>query len=424
MKGKMFVITSIVIIGSLFTGCSESTNFVSAPKITNVSGKVIGNVFNLGLPYVKVRVEDKNGYQNTITDIYGNFYANNVQVPYVVYITDTVTKSGSLFLNLSNSECWLPHYRFDGSTAPSSVISVDLSGVTGNSNDGKAFFTDGKNVNGTGGPGDLQVYLPDNQPVTGKVSVLLYTKDNNGAVTSYDKFGYMDNVTISPNGNTNLVFTDSILNYVPSKSLITGTITGLPPNMSTGYSHFFISMSPRKSYNYLDPSHIFFLHGISFNFYIPSNLPEDYYPLLKILVSDSSSAGAYTSYVNYLLPKTGATGLNIKIPTIPQNIVPSELSLVDSNTLFSFPDYFGTQIYHVVFTDSIKTFHIYTNSPSTSLWFLSRMGLGSFAPNSRITMTVNTIGGFRYEDEYVNPNFKNIEQYTSQPAVRHYIMKP
>ena len=424
MRGKMFIITNIVIIGLFFAGCSESTNFVSAPKITNVSGKVIGNVFNLGLPYTKIKVQDMNGYQYAITDIYGNFYANNVQVPYFVYITDTVTNSGSVYANLSTSECWVPHYRFDGSTAPSSVISVDLSGVTGNSNDGKAFFTDGKNVNGIGEPGDLQVYLPDNQPVTGKVCVLLYTKDNSGAVTSYDKFGYKDNVTISPNGNTNLVFTDSMLNYVPSKSLISGTITGLPPHMSTGYSHFFISMSPRKTYNYLDPSHIFFLNGTAFNFYIPSNLPVDYYPLLKIMVSDSSSVGAYTSYVNYLLPKTGATGLNIKIPAIPQIMGPNELSLVDTTDIFWVPPILSTEIYHFMFSDSIKTFHVYLNFPAVSLSFFNKLGLGTFSPNSRITMTVNTIGGFRYVDEYVNPNFKNIEQYTSQPAVRHYIMKP
>jgi hypothetical protein len=67
---------------------------------------------------------------------------------------------------------------------------------------------------------------------------------------------------------------------------------------------------------------------------------------------------------------------------------------------------------------------MYTYFPVTSLWFFNKMGLGTFAPNSRITMTVNTIGGFRYLDEYVNPDFKNIEQYTSEPAVRHYIMKP
>lgn len=420
MKDKMFVITTIVIIFSFLAGCSDSDNIVSISKRINVSGKVIGHFFNLGLRNVKIRIEDK----YTVTDNYGKFFISDVQVPYSVYVTDTVTNSSSVFEGLSASDCWLPHFRYEGLNLPESGIYITFSGVTGNSNAWKAFFTDGKNVNGMGEPLNFSVYLPDNQPVTGKVCVLLYTKDNNGAVISYDKFGYKDNITILPNDNINLVFTDSMLSYNPPEALITGTIIGLPPHSSTEFSQFWISMSPRKSDNYYTLSNIFSIHGNTFSFYIPSNLPVDYFPVLQVNVSDSSSIGEFVCRLNYLLPNTGGTGLNIGVPTTPLIISPPPLSLVDTNTVFSYQDNFGSEIYHVIFSDSVKTFHIYTNKQSTGLWLLGKSGIGQFAPNSKIFLSVNTIGKFNNVDEYVNPEFKNIGLYTSNKIIQSYIMKP
>jgi len=419
MKDKMFVITTIVIIFSFFAGCSDSDNIVSTSKRINVSGKVIGGFFNHGLRNAKIRIEDK----YAVTDNYGKFFISDVQVPYNVYITDTVTNSASVFEGLSASDCWLPHFRYENLNIPSAIINVTFSGDKRNSNSWKVFFTDGKNVNGMGEP-YFTVYLPDNQPVTGKVCVLLYTKDNNGAILSYDKFGCKDNITISPNDNRNIIFTDSMLSYNPPEALIAGTITGLPPHSSTEFSQFWISMSPRKSDNYFIFSNIFPIHGNTFSFYIPSNLPVDYFPVLQVNVSDSSIIGEFVCRLNYLLPNTGGTGLNIGVPTTPQNISPPPLSLVDTNTVFSYQDYFGSEIYHVIFSDSVKTFHIYTNKQSTGLWLLGKSGLGQFTPNSKIFLSVNTIGKFNNVDEYVNPEFKNIGQYTSNKIIQPYIMKP
>ena len=420
MKKKIVLLAVVALLTICYFGCNENENpIVTTPKRTNVTGKVIGYFFNQGLPDAKVRIEDK----FVITDSYGNFVINDVQIPYTVYITDSVTNSGSVYTGLSTSECWLPHFRDGIYNMPEGQINISLSGVSGNSNNSKVFFTDGNNVNGIGSGLHCNIYFADNQSAKGKVSVLLYTSDAGGAALSYDKFGYIDNVTITPGGNTNLVFTDSMLSYNPPETRVSGTITGFPSNGYINAEFMFLSMSARKGSYFGNDCSFGFISGNTFDLLIPSGLPVNFYPIYFLEVFDRNNNGQFGRVYN-LLPKAGGTNINIEIPTIPGMYVPPENSLIDTNSIFSYYDYFGPEINHIIFSDSSKTIHLYTTSQTVSLWPLAYLGLGRFAPNSNIIFSVNTIGKFNNVDEYVNPYFSNVDQYSSIPVVQHYTMKP
>jgi hypothetical protein len=417
MKVKLFAIAVIVIFSSHFFACSDSGDIVSTPKRTNVSGRVIGGYLNEGAAYVKVRIEDK----ITLTDEKGDFVINDVQIPYDVYITDTLYNKGSVFKNLTNTDCLIPNIvnLFNWGPLNEANIYITYSGIPENYNLCKTFFTDGKNINAIGTSDYCHILFPENHSIKGKVCVIFYTIDSNEVVLSYEKFGYIDNVTISPNSTTNLVFTDSMLSYNPPETLVSGTISSISPS-NYRYINYFINMSPRKGFYYY-PFYFGFCHitGNVFNILIPSNLPVEYYPILKCYSSDSGGQ----AMMNYELPKSGATGLNVSFPTTPVIFSPPALSYVDTNTIFSYSDNFGPQIYQIIIKDSLKSFFIYTNEKNINMQNLWQFGFGKFGANSKIKFSVNTLGRYNTVDDYANPNFKNVTEYSSMSVSREYIYK-
>jgi hypothetical protein len=422
MKAKLFAIAVIVILASHFFACSDSGDILTTGQKTNVTGRVIGHYFNAGAQFVTVRIEDK----TVLTDSYGKFVINDVNVPYDVYITDSVNHTGSVYKNLTSSECWFQHnienYIY---TLSQASINVTLTNGQGTSSGWKSFFTDGKNVNSIGYNGGFQVTLADNNSVTGKVCVLLYTININGSVLSYDKFGYVDNVTIYPGASINLSFADSMLTFNPPESRVTGVISGLPPHSNSELSHYIISMSPRKANYYLTNSSFFLIKGNSFDFYVPSNIPINYFPMLNVYVSDSNSLGLFSCGVSYILPKNGATGLNVQIPQSPQLLSPPGLSYVDSNTVFTY-SYSGTdRIFKITLSDSAsKKINIYTTAENINMQNLWKLGLGKFNPNSTINYSVQVLGSYKSIDDYINPNYENIYNYSPVVIGNTFFMKP
>jgi len=416
---QLFLVVAIFCLQ--YFGCSDSSNISSTSQKINVYGKVIGGVFNYGYPNVKVRIENKEVY----TDIYGNFIVNDVQVPYDVYICDSVTKKGSAFKNLTTSRCWLPHlFNFSGNI-PEATINVTLGDNLKNSYESKVFFTDGRNINGIGN-GHCIVKISDNSSVIGKVCVLLYTKDNSDNIISYDKFGFMDNVTVSPNDNLNLSFPDSIMTYNPAEVAVTGTISGIPTNSSIYYEFYMISMSPRKA-NYFSTDCSMYnnlLNSNSFSFLIPSGLPVSYYPIYHIMYADTNYSSALTGAEIYLLPKTGSTNLNIAIHPPAQIISPAELTRIDTNTVFTYSASGSNKIYHIIINDSINEFHIYTVSENITTQNLWKFGLGNLSPNYTIKVSIGTGGSFSSLDDYVNPDYENVVGYGTIPVSKKYIVNP
>jgi hypothetical protein len=420
MKGISAFSVLLLVVLFLQSGCdSNYENLLETQKVINVSGRVKGGNINWGLPGAKIRIEDKMTY----TDENGYFNLAQVNTPYTVYITDSLFNSGCIYDVLTESDCRLSFSLRRSITEYSGTIHYNYTGSAA-SNAKKLFFTDGKNVSGVGetSPSYCDVYLPDNTPVTGRAYLLLYTKNPQGNIVSYDKFGYIDNVVTSRNSTTNLTFTDSICNITPGSVRVSGTINIPDPQVHKGVALSAIYFSQRMfsaitTNLQLDP-----IYENTFDILIPANLGVEIYPMIWVEYHNQTTFADCKSF--YSLPKTGGTGLTLNIPQTPEIINPSELSNINENTIISC-SYPGEHIiYKYSFTDSVKTVIYYTRSNQVSLANMSKLGLGSFSNSSTVTFTVTALGQFDYLDDYVNTNRNNLQQSTSFPVSRKYIFNP
>ena len=316
---------------------------------------------------------------------------------------------------MSQSECWFTHYCLN----TANIYSADIN-IT-NPNISRSYFTDGKNINAIYPGNLLTIEFSDNQPVTGKVCALIYSYDSNGII-SYNKFGVIDNVTVLPNSNNNLTFTDSMLSYNPPESQLSGIILNIPPHNNWFTSCLWISVSPRLGWYYSANNWFYCTENGNFNFNIPSNLLVNYFPVFTISYSDSTSNGGNIR-MNYILPKSGATNLNINVPSYPQISSPPALSYVDSNTIFSYNENYGPHIYHILISDSLKSYNIYTTENNINLRNLWKFGFGKFTANSKISFTVESFGNYNTVDDYVNPDFPNLGTYTAVSRVLNYYIR-
>jgi len=416
MKCRIALSVMLFALLAFINGCDSSyDNPIETQKVINVSGRVKGGALNTGLPYAKIRIEDKETY----TDEFGHFNISGVKTPYTVYITDTVANSGCIYDGLSEPECILKFFSRQGIyNTLSSQINYTYSG-SATSNAKKIFFTDGKNISGVGAINfpTCSVYLPNNNPVTGRAYLLLYTQG-----LSYDRFGFIDNVTLSPNSSINLVFNDSICGFFPSSARVTGTINIANPQLLNNFTLCTIYFSPRMFSTFaldliLEP-----ISGNSFDILIPSNLGVEFYPMMWVNYYDYSTGASNQCY--YYLPKAGGTGLVLNVPTTPQIVSPGEYSIINENTLFTFSDASSQDIFELTFTDSVKTVMYYTGANTVSLSNMSKLGLGSFTPASDIKFTVTAIGQFNSLNDFANPNINNLNQRISFPVSRKYFFNP
>jgi len=416
MKGAFALSALLFVLFAFLTGCdSDYNNPLETQKVINVSGRVKGGIFNEGLPYAKIRIEDKVTY----TDEFGYFNISQVKTPYTVYITDSVANSGCIYDGLTESECILRFFSRDYLYSKSAQIIYTYTG-SATSNTKKLFFTDGKNISGVGGinsSSSCNVFLPDNNPVKGRAYLLLYTLG-----TSYDRFGFIDNVTLSPNSNINLVFNDSICNIIPGSVRVSGTINISNPQLSNSFALSAIYFSPRMFSSFAQDLMIESIVGNTFNVLIPSNIGVDYFPMIWIMFFNGATGASSKCF--YSLPKAGGTGLVLNVPPTPEIVYPNELSSIDDNTLFV-SIYPGEHIiYEMKFTDSVKTVMYYMRSNEVRLAKMSKLGLGSFASNAVVTLTVTALGQFDFLDDFVNTSRNNLLQSTSFPVSKRYYYNP
>jgi hypothetical protein len=137
MKGKLALSALLLAVLAIISGCdSKYDSPVETQKIINVSGRVIGYLFNQGLSYSKIRIEDK----IVTADQFGKFYIPDVKTPYTVFITDSASGMGCIYEGLNEPECYL---KFVNGTSPNGLhasINVTYSGNIGTSNARKIFF--------------------------------------------------------------------------------------------------------------------------------------------------------------------------------------------------------------------------------------------------------------------------------------------
>lgn len=422
MKKKLVNITFVVVISLILFSCSKEENPVRYDSFV-IYGKVIGGIFNAGAPGMKVLHNNDVVY----TDNYGGFIfggSSNHPVDNY-YVTDNLKKTGSIFKDVSTGDIYLPHSVEDINinNLPHASISVTLQSGLGNSNKFKVFFTNDYNINCIGEDGYCNVYLPENRTYYGRVSVLLYTV-NNDIVTSYDKFGFKNYVGLQAGSSVDLVFTDSMMNFNPPEVLVSGYVSNIPPHTSTYPSFLMLSMTPRKANYFYPASKICDITGNTFSFLIPADLPVSYYPVVSLNFSDSGSIGIFNSNLNYLLPTNGITNLNIVNPSQAQILNPAPNSYIDSNTEIRLYAFNSNSIYHITVENESRKFHIYTKNDIITLWDIYRLGIGGLTPNTSVTVKVCTIGLYNSVNDFVSSYYNNIPNFTTQEVSQTNIVKP
>ena len=411
-------------ISVVLSSCNTGTEEVIITSTYNINGKVINGPHNVGAQNVLVSIGDK----TVMTDAYGYFSINDVKTPYDVYVSDTLNKTGSFFEGISyGTVLCLPNCVSNHQTnIPSAVINVTTT-YQHPVNKFKVYFSDGGSINGVGEnttltTGSCLVYLPDNKPVTGNLVIFKYTTDNNGTILNYNRFGILKDYTISPNSNQSVTIPDSIFKSNPGTKTISGTISGVPQGKTMSASALLLLATRDNYYNTPDWSLInnvpaSFSLLIPTNLYIPLHVYISGWPILTINVFDSTKQEAVSGQMNYFL---GAAEFNITFPPESYITSPPNQSAVDSNTVFTQTNPKFDMISHFTFTDSVRTFNVYTKSASVTMKNFRKFGFGMFPYNSTVKCTARNIGSYGSMVDFAILNRSILYKYTTVPAVNSY----
>ncbi len=409
-----------LLISAFLMSCYDSPDSVLISHTFVVSGKVIGGPHNAGAPNVFVMIGDK----TVMTDADGYFSIGGVSSPYDIYVSDTLNKTASLFEGLDYTQrVFLPNYVKNPVTnVPTASVEVKLK-YQHPINKFKIYFTDDISVYGIGGnttdtSGLCTVYLPDNKPVTGKIAVLKYTTDNNGNVTAFNRFGYINGITISPNSTVTVAFPDTIFRTNPGTLNSSGTITNIPSGCSMSASMFVILGGRELDFDYQSAA-IQTNIPASFTLQVPYNISLPFTKILNVIAYDSANPGAAKGFVNSYLD--GGTGFSFPFPDNSYIVSPPNNSAINENTVFSQSSQPYGPISMFVFTDSVRTFNVYTKSMSTSMKNFHKFGFGLFPYNSTIKFTAKIIGRYYSVGSYLDIRRNITYGYEALSATNSYL---
>ncbi len=423
ISGKFYTLVSSLLLCIISFSCNE--NGISEYHLVSmgVRGRVIGGTRNTGAPNLTVKIQD----QSCVTDNTGSFLFNGIKPPFDVFVSDTLNKTASIFRGFNSPSLMIPHDVPNLNSAfPEAAFKVKAN-IPYPINNMRVYFTDGLNTNGMGAASDADsvsftVALNENKPVRGKLYVLLYTTDIDGKVTSYNRFGYIDSVYANPGSSLSYIIPDSIFKTTPVVKSITGSILTLPYGYSWSAS-FCISMSPRI-YDY-SPASTVIMRNIQTNFSIivPYFAYGPGYSFVSLQLFDSTGSQVKSGYINTCVETWGGNTLSVISPQEAGLSSPPAGSVVDANTVFNRVVQNQGKMSHFIFSDSVRTFHVYTVGTTCTMKDFENMGIGTFAAGSKIYVTVDESGAGYYTDLLFTPNLDNICGYRTPPGTRVFYMR-
>jgi len=411
------VFTASVLVFLISFYACKSDSIIPISTIKDVTGKVVGIY---GYPHKNIIIRIGNKTAVTSTD--GFFFINDVQTPYDLYLKDSVKKTGYIYKGLTSDNIGI---RLISSTPPpnsSAVVNVNYPPGLFQS-DGKLIFTDEDYVNkytpaGNNG-GSINLYVAPGSSLTGKVIVLLFSK-NNGRITSYDRFGMKDSITISAGETLNLNFTENDLSYNPVDKTVSYNL--IPESGYTaGYRFLFLHFGTRQTLLYSSELAYEIINSDNFSLVIPEQLPQSFTPIFFAQAQNPSGVSCQEKFF-----LTGISG-NLQMNSAPQLIYPPDnFHNADTNTIFSF-DRYSTEpgIISVVFreTPGDTTYQILTSSENITLQGLSSFGFGSLS-NKTFNWSCSKLGEYQSVDEYLSPALNVYKQFSSNTESRTFTTKP
>ena len=358
---RKILYSSFLMLFAFYFGCSDNTPVTSS--FHTVSGHVY-DAIRQSLPNIKIVIGDK----STFTASDGSFSIDNVSTPYDLVLTDSLNKNGNYYKNLTVTNLDL-YNRTSFISAQGCNVVVNIPAEYG-TKQGKIYYTNGNDMNSVypieGSVTNASIYMHNYTSVVGKLIVLLYTKDNNGQIISYDNFGMKDSITLSVNGNNIVNFTQADLALNPGETSIAGTITG---GSGADYKVFYLNFGKKNTPNYLNNNVIDQFSENNFNLILPANLPVNYSTFIVV----AGFLDTNTSYYRQFQVPNSGSGMQLNIESSPSLISPPDYALnVDTNTTFSFT---GTMngVYNIQIYDTLNqySYNLYTTQTNFDLkWML------------------------------------------------------
>ncbi|HMS35415.1 MAG TPA: hypothetical protein PKC91_15145 [Ignavibacteria bacterium] len=401
---KSLTIIIPLLLSIIYSSCSDPLT-----GTTGVSGVVRG--YN-EIPVSSLTLRIGDDYARTADD--GSFSFKKVYYPYDLVIYDSTFDIGAIiYKNLSADKLNLFIDRYVNSQSYAQIrIHMPVNFNNGNYQ-GKAFFTNGQDINANTGIGNsfsnsLYIHTKQPEPVTGKIIVLIYSKDINGKIVSYNNYGESPQMTLQPGTITDYTFDSLSLTLNPGEENISGSFD------IEGYNdirtYYYISFGNTGNTDYYEE--LGYFSGWIFNFKIPSGLPLNF----KTYIINNTHTGLGSSYETFPVYPSVPNNFTIKDPCTlitPENGSES----VNSGTVFSFSSGSGNGI-HIVSLNNISryvNFKIFTDKTNFTLEGLDQLGLG-YINNNNFRWDVQEAGPSGSLNDYVVNNI-NREQFFSTTSV-------
>ncbi len=411
---KIKIILSAIILSTpliFFYGCSDTLTSTSG-----VTGKVFG-YGNFPVPGLRVSIGDK--VTHTSSD--GSFGFENIAYPYDIILLDSsFDRSATIYKNISTDKLNLS-VNISGSKSIYSNIIIQLpQNIDFKTLRGKAIFTNEQNVNEYMTLYDysnhLTVRLPDLNPITGKLLILIYKRDKYYKITSYENYGESAQLNLIPENTIEYTFDSLSLSLNPGEQLITGSYN-IPSGASGIYSYYSITFG-NKFQNYEGELSSF--EGREFSFIVPKGIPRAF----KTFISNSALTNSGSSYETFQVYPFTSNTLSIKDACILIN--PQDQSKgITNETEFSFQDGTGDGVYSIALNDVSRnvTFRIITKERTFNLVGLDQLGLGRIN-NNNFYWYVTKAGPAESVNDYTTNYLEKQEKFITYSNSRNFSTLP
>ena len=412
------VITASVLIFLISFYACKSNSIIPISTIKDITGKVYGIY---GYPQKDIVIRIGNKTAKTSTD--GSFFIDNVQTPYDLYIKDSLHNTGYVYQGLTSDNISIP--ILPSEQPQSSQTSINVNYPTGLfQSNGKLIFTDEDYINAYGPAGSnggtIFLYVPPGNPITGKVIVMLYSKSPNGIISSYDRFGLKDSITITTSDNINVNFTEQELSYNPNEKTLSYNLIPLP-GYTVAIRILYLHFGTRQTMLFASTIEFEKYNSNTLSITIPEQLPASFIPVVFVYAENTNGSRDKEKF----LLQSNSGNLQMHLP--PELIYPPDnFQNADTNTIFTFNKIITEPgIVSVTFIDNTNnaTYQIITDSENVTLQGLSTFGFGTLNGNS-FTWSGTKIGEYQDVDEYLSSASNANKQFSSSSVSRTFTTKP
>jgi len=385
----------------LLQSCSDNS---LSPLEPVISGQVLNSIGN---PVPDLII--KSGGQTTTTNENGTYSFRNIAMPYDILIIDQNSKSQQLIKSISLRIAIIPEFLTLYNPDYKSTVSVKIPAelITAGKK-GKLIYTDGYAVNSTADilseNTSLEIRLKQKYITEGKIIILIYSEDNNGKIISYDNYGEMDNIQVTPGGHQSLEFTSSDLSFNPEEKNITGRIN-IPAGYSSSQQYFFLNFALNNSMFDIHSRKYSDIDGNNFSIVVPDQLHSEFSIMVNNYIQDAS----FDKYCleTFTIPKNiNNIELQQKLPAALISPVNNSTE-VDLNSEISYSPGSGSGVYVTRFVNDGKIFSVVTSDNSYSLNELKNFDIPNIK-NEYFTWSVQKYGDVNNVDDFLD----NFPQYS------------